>query len=215
MLLLIDKPAWYTCWDIIRKLKKLYPKVKIWHSWTLDPMATGLLIIWLWKDTKKLSYFQKLPKEYETIIDFSLETDTWDKDRYNWYKKYKVTKQWLVKEENGNNIFVKKPELDQIKEKLQQIKGEVVLPLPPFSAKKIKWQRLYDLARQWKIENLEKKMMIYDYKILWYDFPYLRLWLKVWSWTYIRSIWYWLWKQFDLWGSLVYLRRLAIGSYRI
>ena len=142
MLLLIDKPTWYTCGDIIRKLKKLYPDVKIGHSWALDPMATGLLIIWFGRDTKKLARLQQLPKEYETIIDFSLETDTWDKDWYQYYKKYKVVwmndirwlsnglsddfqtikKGLLIEKQGSNTEFVPMPSLEQIKEKLKKIK---------------------------------------------------------------------------------------------
>ncbi len=217
MFILVDKPAWYTSADIVRKIKKLYPDEKVWHGGTLDPMARGLLIIWVGrKSTKKLSKFQKYPKEYITIIDFSLETDTWDKDYYKFYKKYKVVeKDWKKFLMLDDGRLVVAPSKEEISKILKKIKGEVLLPLPIFSAKKIKGKRLYDIARSWEKVFLEKKMKIYDYKILNYNFPYLTLWLKVWGGTYIRSIWYYLWKKLWLWGALVDLNRIAIWPYKL
>jgi tRNA pseudouridine55 synthase len=90
MLIFVDKPSGFTSGDIVRKVKKLYPKAKVGHSGTLDPMASGLLILGVGKDTKKLTQIQKLPKEYITTIDFSLETDTWDKDYYEKFNQYQV-----------------------------------------------------------------------------------------------------------------------------
>jgi tRNA U55 pseudouridine synthase TruB len=89
------------------------------------------------------------------------------------------------------------------------------LPLTPFSAKKKNWKKLYELARKWEkiIEN--KIMKINWYEILNYSFPTLELKLDVWSGTYIRSIWYWLWQQFWLWWILTELRRISIDNYTI
>ncbi len=215
MILLIDKPSGYTSFDIIRKLQKLYPKTKIWHWGTLDPMATGLLVIAIWKDTKKLTQIIWSDKEYITTIDFSVETDTWDYDYHEKFIKYEVIeknwKKWILK----NWQFIPAPSLKDIKEKLNKIIWTVKLPLPAFSAKKLKWKRLYELAREWKELNLEKEMKINSYEILDYNFPYLKLKLNVWKWTYIRSIWYWLGKQFNLWWALKELRRIKIGNFLI
>lgn len=217
MLILVDKPSSYTSADIVRKIKKLFPKAKVGHSWTLDPMATWLLIIWVGKDTKKLWDLQKLPKEYITTIDFSKETDSWDMDRHNWIKVYEVGV-----DNYGNKYIIKddkkiyQPARKSLEEKLDSLVGiDVELPIPPYSAKRVKWKRLYELARNWVYVNLTSKMKIYNYEILEYNFPLLKLKLRVWSGTYIRSIWYWLWKQFNLWGTLVYLRRIAIWNYRL
>ncbi len=215
MILLIDKPAWYTSFDIIRKLQKLYPKVKIWHWGTLDPMATWLLIIAIWKDTKKLSQIIWEDKTYITTIDFATSTDTWDYDYYDWIKKYEIRKQdWqtgIIKDWQ----FIPAPNLKQIEEKLKSITWKYNLPLPPFSAKKIKGKKLYDLARQWKKLNLSKEMEIKDFQILDYSFPYLKLKLNVWKGTYIRSIGYWLWQQFGLGGVLAELRRTRIWKWKL
>jgi tRNA U55 pseudouridine synthase TruB len=89
------------------------------------------------------------------------------------------------------------------------------LPLTPFSAKKKDWKKLYELARAWIQEIENKEMKTNWYKILEYNFPELKLELDVWSGTYIRSIWYWLWKEFWLWWILTQLRRISIWDYKI
>lgn len=214
MLALIDKPTWYTSFDIIRKLKRIYPDMKIWHSWTLDPMATWLLVIWIWKDTKKLCEIQQYDKEYVAHIDFSYSTDTWDMDFFEVIKNYELkTNNWV----NDGIIIdwniIKAPSLEQIKEKLDSIIPSYEMPLPSFSAKKVNWKKLYDLAREWVDLNLSRVMKIYSYEILDYSFPVLKIKINVWSWTYIRSIAYWLGKEFWIWWVLSYLRRTRIWEF--
>jgi tRNA pseudouridine(55) synthase len=89
MFLAVDKPQWITSYDVIRRLKRQFPKkTKIGHSGTLDPMATGLLIIAVDKDTKRLHEFLGADKSYETTIDFSKMSDTWDMDYWEVYEEY-------------------------------------------------------------------------------------------------------------------------------
>ena len=201
MLIAVDKPTWISSFDVIRVLKRELWEKKIWHSWTLDPMATWLMLIWIGDDTKRLNDLIWLDKTYETIIDFSKKSDTWDM----WYRDYyeEIDVKW------------KEISIKNIKLKLDSLIPEYELPLTPFSAKKKDWQKLYDLARKWEqiIEN--RLMKTYGYEILDYDFPELKLRLDVWSWTYIRSIWHWLWEQFWLWGILTMLRRIKVGEYEL
>jgi len=92
MFLAVDKPQWITSFDVIRRLKRLFPKkTKIGHSGTLDPMATGLLIIAVDKDTKRLYEFLGADKSYETTIDFSKMSDTWDMDYWEVYEEYEIS----------------------------------------------------------------------------------------------------------------------------
>ena len=198
----MDKPTWFTSWDIVRKIKKLYPKVKVGHSWTLDPMASWLLIIGLWKDTKILADLQKQPKEYIATIDLSLQTDTWDADRYKRHKKI-------------DTFFIKPPSKKDIEKILKSLIGNPILPIPPFSAKKFKWKRLYEYARNWIEIKLTQPMKIYDIKLLDYNFPLVKIWTKVGWWTYIRSIAKYLGDKLNLGWSLTYLRRIAIWKYRL
>ncbi len=213
MLIAVDKPSWITSYDVIRDIKKYFPKwTKIWHSGTLDPMATWLLIIWITKEyTKKLNDLQWLDKTYIAEIDFLVDTDTWDLDYKSWITKYKIEDGFLLKDWKKISI----PWIDDIVLKLKSLIPSCNLLLPMYSAKKINWQKMYDLARKWEIIQKYKKMKVYDFEILSYEFPYLKLKFDVWSWTYIRSIVYWLWKSFDLWWVLTSLRRTRIWDYNI
>jgi len=199
MLLIVDKSKWISSFDVIRALKRELKEKKIWHSGTLDPMATGLLLIWTWNDTKQLNSLIWLDKSYETTVDFSKKSDTRDMDYREYFEEINV---------NWKDIPV-----EQIKEKLDSIIPEWELPLTPFSAKKKDWKKLYELARNWNqiIEN--KIMKTYWYEILEYCFPILKLKLDVWSWTYIRSIRHWLWEQLGLGGILTELRRIRVWEY--
>ena len=105
--------------------------------------------------------------------------------------------------------------IEDIALKLDLIIPEYELPLTPFSAKKKDWKKLYDLARKWE-QIVENRLMKTNwYKILDYKFPLLKLELDVGSWTYIRSIWHWLWEQFWLWWILTMLRRTRIWKYKL
>ena len=201
MLVVVDKPKWISSFDVIRVLKRELGEKKIWHSWTLDPLATGLMLIWTWDDTKRLNDLIWLDKSYETIIDFSKKSDTWDM----WYRDYY----------EEINIEWKEIPIEDIKSKLDSIIPEYELPLTPFSAKKKDWKKLYDLARKWEqiIEN--RLMKTYGYEVLDYKFPELKLRLDVGSWTYIRSIWHRLWGQFWLGWILTLLRRIRVWDYKL
>lgn len=213
MFLAVDKPTWISSFGVIKVLKKFYIWQKIWHSWTLDPMATWLMILAIWKDTKNLTQLIWLDKSYITTIDFSKMSDTWDMEYWEEMINYKCEminwKTWIWIDEK----FVKAPDLNQIKEKLQSLIPLFNLPVPAFSAKKKEWKRSYTLARKGKQELSYKDMKIYWFEILEYNFPVLKVSLDVWSGTYIRSIAYWLGKQFDLGWILTELRRTSIGKY--
>lgn len=201
MLIIVDKPKWISSFDVIRVLKRELEEKKIWHSWTLDPLATGLLLIGTWDDTKRLNDLIWLDKSYETVIDFSKKSDTRDM----WYRDYyeEIDMAW------------KEIPLEDIKLKLDLLIPEYELPLTPFSAKKKDGKKLYDLARKWEqiIEN--RIMNTYGYKVLNYNFPELKLKLDVGSWTYIRSIWHWLGEQFWLGWILTMLRRIRVWEYEL
>lgn len=218
MLIAADKAKWITSFDIIRALKRELWEKKIGHSWTLDPMATGLLLIWTGKDTKKLHELTWLDKSYITTIDFSKKSDTRDMDYREYFEKYKIYPPWERGDKEGIYIQEKKvpaPTIEQIKEKLDNIIPYWELPLTPFSAKKKNGKKLYELAREW-IQNIENRTMKVNwYEILEYSFPHLKLKLDVWSGTYIRSIWYRLWQQFGIWWVLTELRRISVWDYDI
>lgn len=225
MLLLIDKIPWITSQDAISAVKKALrepyrnalsdeeklagvkpAKIKIWHSWTLDPMASWLLIAATDKETKQLHHLTGLDKSYIATIDFSIITDTWDT---NYRKEYKVIP--LSKGGRGDQNITE----STISSLLSSLIGTHKLPLTPFSAKKVNGKKLYEYAREWNPIFLTVPMSIHGFEILDYQFPLLTLRLDVWSGTYIRSIAHRLGNQFDLGGTLTMLRRTQIGEYTL
>lgn len=213
MFLAVDKPARITSFDVIRILRRHFPKQKMWHSGTLDPMATGLMILALDKDTKKLTELIWLDKSYVATIDFSKSTDTRDMEYWEKITNYDL----LMKDEKViwvemENWTVEAPVLAEITRKLDQLIPSSELPLPAFSAKKREGKRSYDDARAGNIIQEQKIMKVHWYEILSYEFPLLQLKLDVGSGTYIRSIAYRLGQQLGMGGTLIQLRRTRIGD---
>ena len=131
MLLLIEKPSGYTSFDLIRKLKRLYQGEKIGHAGTLDPLATGLMIVAIGKDTKRLKEFVWLDKTYIATIDFSQTSDTRDTDYRREHEQLDIS-------------TLTAPSQEEIESTFESILGTHALPLTPFSAKKRKGKKLYD-----------------------------------------------------------------------
>lgn len=216
MFLVVDKPARITSFDVIRIFRRHFPKQKMWHSGTLDPMATWLMILALDKDTKKLTELIWLDKSYIATIDFSKLTDTRDMEFWEKIQNFECRMQnWKVVGLEMESWSVEAPSLGEIQRKLDKLIPECMLPLPAFSAKKIAGKKSYTDAREWTIREENKVMKIQKYEILNYDFPTLQLKLDVGSWTYIRSIAYRLGQQLWLGGTLIQLRRTRIGDYDI
>lgn len=216
MFLAVDKPARITSFDVIRIFRRHYPKQKIGHSGTLDPMATGLMILALDKDTKKLTELIWLDKSYIATIDFSKLTDTRDMEIREKIQNFECRIQnWKVVGLEMENGTIEAPTLGEIKKKLDKLIPEYELPLPAFSAKKIAGKKSYDDARAGTIREENKVMKVQKYEILKYDFPLLQLKLDVGSGTYIRSIAYRLGKELWLGWTLIQLRRTSIGDWNI
>lgn len=211
MLLLIDKPQGRTSFDVIRKLKRLYPGEKIGHAGTLDPMATGLLIVALGNDTKQLHTFLQYDKTYETTIDFSKDSDTRDLDYRSDFKEYERTQEFLHKD--GNNVPI--PSYETMQKTVLSMVGTHPFPLTPFSAKKIKGKKLYEYARAGTPIFMDIPMTVHAVEILEYAFPLLRLNINVGSGTYIRSLGHRIGQQLGLWWILVQLRRTSIDRFSL
>ena len=221
MLLACYKPSGISSFDVVKIIRTHFQN-KVWHSGTLDPMASGLMILGSGKGTKELTSLIRLDKSYETTIDFSLLTDTRDASFWEKEERFEVIKSqdaWTAFFLKREGKLIPAPSLDQISQLLDSIlfqeEKEVLLPLPTFSAKKQNGKRLYKDARKGTAEIQEKPMKIYAYKILDYQFPLLKLRLKVGSGTYIRSIGYWLGQQLGLGGALIQLERTSTGKFQL
>jgi tRNA pseudouridine55 synthase len=198
--ILINKPAGITSHDVVDKLREITKIKKIGHAGTLDPFATGLLILGIGREfTKKLSVFQKKNKEYIATLKLGAESDTFDKEGKIVEKKVE-----------------KIPERKEIEEVLKSFLGEIEQIPPAFSAKKIKGKKLYELARKGiKVEPKPQKVKIYEISILEYNFPYLKIKVKCSSGTYIRSLANDIGKKLGCGAYVEDLIRTKIGEFSI
>jgi len=156
-ILLVDKPVGISSYDVIRQLKKQLPHdTKIGHAGTLDPFATGLLIILLNKGTKRFDEFQKMKKEYVVTADFGYETDTLDNTG-------KVTNEYQESYEDFNRSFKK----GAVVEAAQKLTGSFEQIPPQYSAKKVNGRRAYELARKGVEAILKpKEITVYEFELL-------------------------------------------------
>lgn len=213
MLLLVDKPTWYTSFDIIRKLQKIYPGEKIWHAWTLDPLATWLLVIALGKSTKRLHALSGVDKTYEVTIDLTQMSDTRDSDARQDLEQYPFDADSV--QMPGMQTATPAPSIENIHAVLDRMLQTTVFPLPPFSAKKVRGKKLYEYARAWQPLYIDAPMRVDACNIVAYQRPHLSLCLDVWSGTYIRSLAYWIGNALGTWWIVVSLRRTRVGLYEV
>jgi len=203
----IDKPLEYSSFDIVKILRKKLQIKKIGHTWTLDPLATGGLLIAVWNYTKLIPYLEKDTKEYEFTINFDWETESFDLwTEVNYFS------------EDIISDFKIRVDLDTIKQVLKEkFTWKISQIAPKYSAKKINGQRAYNLARAWKDFKIKaNNIEIFSIDIVNYIFPKLTLRAKVSAWTYIRSIAYDLAVELWLSGSYVsFLRRIKIWNLDI
>lgn len=200
MILLVDKPTWWTSHDVVKFMKIHGKYKKVGHAGTLDPLATWLMIILTDDDTKKMDSLVGHDKTYTATIDLTHKSDTWDSDYHDMYEEVKV-----------DHI----PTEDQITKILSSLTPKSTLLLPSFSAKKIQWRRMYKSARAWVVHEVQKDMDIYDIKLVEYTFPLVKITCHVWSWTFIRSIAHTLWERLGTWWIITALRRDTIGDYSL
>ena len=195
---LINKEKGCASFRNISILRKVLNLKKVGFAGTLDPMASGLLIMASGKATKFLDAFHSLNKIYEAQIKFGKTSNTFDAEGV--IKTKKITK---------------KPSREQIQKLLEKKFTGTILQTPPiFSAKKINGQKAYNLARKNKKVKLKPvKITINKIKILNYEYPYLDLKINCSKGTYIRSIANDLGKKLKTGGMLVKLKRTNIGPF--
>ena len=203
----IDKPLEYSSFDIVKILRKKLQIKKIGHTWTLDPLATGGLLVAVWNYTKLIPYLEKDTKEYEFTINFDWETESFDLwTDVNYFSEDVIFD------------FQKRVNLDKIRQTLKEkFTWKISQVAPKYSAKKINGQRAYNLARAWKEFKIKaNNVEIFTIEVINYTFPKLTLKAKVSAGTYIRSIAYDLAIELWLSGSYVsYLRRIKIWKLDI
>ncbi len=195
--LLVNKPKGMTSHDVVLYLKRKYKFQKIGHTGTLDPFASGLLILCIGKATKLADMFQNQDKSYEGTLCFNKHYDTYDTTGQIVYTKDVTIEEDLLK--NAVKSMIKPYE-----------------QLPPmYAAIKIDGKKLYELAREGKeIERDKRAVQIYDFKLTSpLNDNQVDFYIEVSKGTYIRSVAVDLAEKLDTYGALSELKRTSIGSY--
>ncbi|MBP0613720.1 tRNA pseudouridine(55) synthase TruB [Chryseobacterium sp. cx-311] len=205
-IILLDKPLDWTSFQAVNKLKyklknefSLPKKFKIGHAGTLDPRATGLLIVCTGKFTKKIQEIQDAPKEYLTEIKIGVQTESYDTEKPE------------ILHQDYSHISE-----EYIHETLAKFVGEIQQKPPVFSAIKIEGQRAYDLAR--KGQEVEMKLRpttIHYLNGIEIDLPFIRFTVGCSKGTYIRSLAHDIGQELGVGAYLSNLRRTKIGDYSV
>lgn len=195
----INKPSEWTSFDVVRKIRNLTGIKKVGHAGTLDPFASGVLIICLGRATKQIHRFVQMPKEYVAELELGTSTDTLDVTG-------KIT---------GTQPVASLSE-ETVKEALGSFIGEIEQRIPDYSAAKVKGQRLYKLARQGKeIPVRYKRVRIYQAELLRYHEPIVEFRVQCSRGTYVRVLGADLAKNLGTVGYLRNLTRTGIGDYTL
>ncbi|MCD4694415.1 tRNA pseudouridine(55) synthase TruB [bacterium] len=198
--IIINKPVGPTSHDIVDMMRKITGIKKIGHAGTLDPFASGVLVLAIGRQaTKRIDKIVQKKKEYEADIFLGAVTDTYD-------GKGKV-----LEEYKGEKIDKK-----DVKRILKIFKGKQKQIPPMFSAKKIKGKKLYELARQGKtIEREPNEIKIYKIKLKKYVWPVLKIKIKCSKGTYIRSLAFDIGRKLGSGAYLKELQRISVGKFRL
>ena len=206
-ILLIDKPKGWASFDVVNYVRKMVataegkkPKnTKVGHTGTLDPLATGLLVLLVGKEyTRKAMTLTKLDKTYDVTMKLGKTSSTGD--------------------DEGEKSVVSDTTPDQkaVREALEQFRGEIMQVPPVFSAMKVNGQRAYKLAREGKAVELEARpVMINSIKITNYDYPFVAFTADVGSGTYIRSLVEDIGKLLGTGAYMSDLRRTRVGTFEL
>lgn len=203
---LVDKPLDWTSFQAVNKLKyklkrefDLPKKFKIGHAGTLDPRATGLLIVCTGKFTKKIPEIQDAPKEYLTEIKIGVQTESYDTEKPE------------ILHQDYSHITH-----EQIITALEKFVGEIDQKPPVFSAIKIDGNRAYDLARKGEEVQMKSRKTtvhyIHDIEIV---LPFVRFTVGCSKGTYIRSLAHDIGQELQVGAYLTNLRRTKIGEYSV
>jgi tRNA pseudouridine55 synthase len=185
-LVLVDKPSGPSSFAIVKRLRERY-RTKAGHAGTLDPLATGLLLVLLGRGTRLSRYLVGLDKRYRTEIRLGLRTSTGD----------------------GEGDVIEETAIASAEE-IEALTGEVELPIPQASAVKIDGERAYRLARRGvTVEMPVRRSIVHDLRIRRYAPPLVEVDLHVSSGTYVRAI------ADAVGGHCRWLRRTAVGPFRV
>lgn len=202
-MILIDKPAGMTSFGVVARVRRLLSeqqgkKVKVGHTGTLDPFATGLMIIVVGKECKNAQSYSKLDKTYEATIRLGQSSTTGDPEG-------EIT-----------DDYSKVPTDKEVKETLEKFIGTITQQPPIYSAIKIDGQRAYKLARAGKtVEMPQRSIMVHSLDLVNYTYPELKIRTHVSSGTYVRTLAEDIGHHLGTNAYCSQLRRTTIGEWKI
>lgn len=195
-ILLIDKAAANSSFFVVKILRRITHIQKIGHAGTLDPFATGLLILLLGRSATRLSNtWMEQQKTYRAVLSLGSSTNTYD----------------IEGTITATSSYV--PSLEQIQETLSLFQGETLQIPPMYSAKKVEGKKLYELARAGKEIERKPVSVHMEISLLSYEYPLLSLEVTCSKGTYIRSLAHDIGEKLQCHAHLSSLRRTKIGSY--
>ena len=198
-ILIIDKPAGITSHDVVAKVRKALKTKKVGHTGTLDPLATGVLVVCVEKATKLVNYLTCDEKTYEVKMKFGIKTDTGD-----------ITGK-IIDEDPNYDI-----DINKIKNIINKFIGKQKQIPPMYSAIKINGKKLYELAREGiEIEREAREIEIFDIRNIEWKNEILKYTVHCSKGTYIRSLCEDIAKELGTIGTMTNLRRIQSGEFQI
>ena len=200
----IDKPLEWTSADVVRKVKfRLqrmgYRKIKVGHAGTLDPLATGILLVCIGRATKRVDELQAERKEYVAELMLGATTPSFDME-------HPVDQTYPIEHITR----------EKVEEALRSLEGERLQAPPLYSAKKVEGVRAYEFARLGEEVELKRALInIYSLTLEEYDLPKIRIRVECSKGTYIRSLAQEIGQALDSGAYLTSLRRTASGDFRV
>ena len=197
-IVIIDKPQGWTSQDVTARLRRVFNTRRIGHGGTLDPMATGVLPVFVGRATRGVEFFEHAEKTYETVLRLGLTTDTED-----------ISGNVLTQQD----AFVTGEELEAV---LEKFRGDMLQVPPMYSALKINGQKLVDMARKGKtVERQPRPITIHELTLLGMEAEGIRLRVRCSKGTYIRTLCKDIGEALGCGGCMTALRRVQAGEYTI
>lgn len=197
-IVIVDKPQGWTSQDVTARLRRVFSTRRIGHGGTLDPMATGVLPVFVGRATRAVEFFEHAEKTYEATLRLGMKTDTQD-----------IT--GTVLEERP--VTVTEQDILNV---LPAFRGEILQIPPMYSALKVNGQKLYDLARKGKeVERQPRPITIHELELLHFDGQDARIRVRCSKGTYIRTLCEDMGEKLGCLGCMAALRRTRAGEYTI
>lgn len=199
-LLLVDKSAGPTSHDVVSRARRALGEGRVGHTGTLDPFATGLLLLLVGRSTRLAEYFHRLEKVYRATIRLGEETDTHDRTGS------------VVRRTGEEGL----PTADDLRAALARFRGVIRQRPPAFSAKQVDGRRAHEAARAGERLELEPEPVeVHELELVGWDPPDARVRAAVGTGTYVRAIARDVGREFDVGGHLAELRRTRIGPFEV